>query len=242
MSPPLVVGHRGAAAEAPENTVEAFDLALELGADALELDVRRAGDGALAVIHDATLERTTGGEGPVAERGAGELARLGVPVLRDVLDAYRDVPITVDVKDPGATADVVALVRRLGRVDRTVLYVEDGTERPAFRSYPGRRATSRRQALRFALLDRWRRDRPRPGFPEVVHTPPNPWFVPVVTPGFPAAVHRTGRSVQVWTVNEPKRMRRLSDWGVDAIVTDDVRTAVRVLAGSHGTAGERAKG
>ena len=78
---PLVIAHRGAAAEAPENTIEAFDLSVFLGADALELDVQQAGDGTLVVIHDSTVDRTTEADGPVAGFGGAELERLGVCAL-----------------------------------------------------------------------------------------------------------------------------------------------------------------
>lgn len=224
-----MVAHRGAAAEAPENTLEAFDLAVELGADALELDVRLAADGSLAVIHDETLDRTTPATGPVRGRARGELAELGVPALGEVLGAHAGLPVTVDVKDPEATPAVVGLVERLGRADRTVLYVEDGTHLASFRRYPGPRATSTRQALGFALAGRWLRGPPRPSFPEVFHTPLRRWGLPVVSPGLVRTVHRHQREVQVWTVNGPRWLRRLADWGVDAIVTDDVRRAVAIL-------------
>lgn len=226
-----MVAHRGAAAEAPENTMEAFDLAVELGADALELDVRRAADGALAVIHDATLDRTTVASGPVSGRTGPELESLGVPLLRDVLRRHPHLPVTVDVKDGEATPAVVEALRELDRVERTVLYVEDGTDLPSFRSYPGPRATSTRQAARFALLERWVPGRPGRGFPEVIHTALRWKGLPVVTPGSVRAAHRNGREVQVWTVNDPARLRRLARWGVDALVTDDVRRAVELFGG-----------
>ncbi|HEV3279376.1 MAG TPA: glycerophosphodiester phosphodiesterase family protein [Terriglobia bacterium] len=73
---PLVLGHRGASAEAPENTLAAFDLALRQGADGIEFDVRLSADGVPVVIHDARLERTTSGKGRVDERDARELGRL----------------------------------------------------------------------------------------------------------------------------------------------------------------------
>jgi glycerophosphoryl diester phosphodiesterase len=231
-----VVAHRGASAEAPENTLGAFELAAGLGADGLELDVRRAGDGSPVVIHDATLDRTTDASGPVAARSAAELTDLGVPPLSGVFEAHPALPITVDVKDREAVADVADLATRTGRAGRTVLYAEGGTGLSSFRDYPGPRATSRRQALRFSLLDRWIRGLLPPGFPEVVHTPARHRGVNLVTPGFVRAVHRTDRTVQVWTVNDPERMRRLADWGVDAIVTDDVRRAVDLLGRRPGSA------
>jgi glycerophosphoryl diester phosphodiesterase len=93
-----VYGHRGASAERPENTLAAFRRAVELGAAGIELDVHLSGDGVPVVIHDATLDRTTDGTGPVDGRTAAELAALdagggeGVPTLAQVLDLI----------DPGA--------------------------------------------------------------------------------------------------------------------------------------------
>jgi glycerophosphoryl diester phosphodiesterase len=228
-----VVAHRGAAAEAPENTRAAFDLAVELGAEALELDVRLAADGALAVIHDATLDRTTAASGPVRSRTRRELEELGVPPLGEVLRAHPGLPVTVDVKDPEATPAVVELVEELGRVGSTVLYVEDGTRLASFRDYAGPRATSTRQALRFAVAERWIPGLPGPSFPEVIHMPLRRWGLPVVSPGLVRAAHRHDREVQVWTVNGPSWLRRLADWGVDAIVTDDVRRAVGIFGSAR---------
>jgi glycerophosphoryl diester phosphodiesterase len=222
------VAHRGAAAEAPENTLEAFALAVELGADALELDVRRSSDDRLVVIHDPTLERTTGGSGPVAARSARELEALGVPALERVFELHRDLPMTVDVKEPEAAGAVVELVARFGRTAETILYVEEGTRLPAFRDYRGPRATSTRQAL-FLALARWLPGVPTARFPEVVHTPMRRAGIPVVRPGFVRAVHDSGRAVQVWTVDAPDAMLRLAEWGVDAIVTNDVRGATACL-------------
>ena len=246
-----MIAHRGASAEAPENTLEAFDLSVELGADALELDVQRAADGTLVVIHDPTLDRTTPAEGRVADFDADELGRLGVPALETVLRRYPDLEVTVDVKRPSATSEVVALIGRLGRAERTVLYVEDGTGLEAFTAYGGRRATSTRQAAWLAgelsatgpppaIRARTQSSRaggtapgraPRlpEGFPEVVHTPLGGPAGPIVTEGFVAAVHGTGRTIQVWTVDDPDGMRQLARWGVDGIITNDVRRAVSLL-------------
>lgn len=248
---PAIIAHRGAAAEAPENTMLAFDLGLELGADALELDVRRSLDGELVVIHDATLDRTTSSRGGVVTRNAAELAtvdaRFGtrggrppperaepIPLLRDVFARYVDLEITVDVKDPAAVGDVVSLIEEYDRADRTILYAEDGTRLPAFTGYGGRRATSTGQALWFALLGRWL---PRQGgdtFPEVIHTPMRRHGIPIVSAGLVRAAHKSGRSVQVWTVDDPETMVLLAGWGVDGIITNDVRGAAALFNGPYG--------
>src|SRR5438093_12725949 len=85
---PLVFAHRGGSALAPENTIQAFDNGLRLGADGIELDVRLSRDGIVVVHHDRTLERTTGLSGPVAMRTGAELSRVGVPALAEVLARY----------------------------------------------------------------------------------------------------------------------------------------------------------
>jgi len=73
---PLVYAHRGGAALRPENTIVSFDHGLSLGADGLELDVHLSRDGVVVVHHDATLDRTTGARGPIAQRTAEELAAV----------------------------------------------------------------------------------------------------------------------------------------------------------------------
>jgi glycerophosphoryl diester phosphodiesterase len=136
----LVFAHRGGAALRPENTLAAFDHAMTLGADGLELDVRLSRDGEVVVIHDATLDRTTDARGPVGELTVRELSavdagygfiapdgsrpyrgqRLGVPCLTDVLRRYPGVPMIVELK--GASVDLaraaVAAVRTAGGLGR----------------------------------------------------------------------------------------------------------------------------
>jgi glycerophosphoryl diester phosphodiesterase len=226
--------------------MRAFDLAIALGADALELDVRRSLDGELVVIHDATLDRTTSSRGTVASRQAAELAavdaRFGtlagqpppdrpesIPLLRDVFARYVRLEITVDVKDPAATDAVVRLIEEYDRIDRTILYVENGTRLPAFRTYAGRTATSTRQALWLAMVGRWLPGRGGATFPEVVHSPMRRYGLPVISPGLIRSSQDVGRTVQVWTVDDPETTTLLAAWGVDGIITNDVRAAVGLL-------------
>jgi glycerophosphoryl diester phosphodiesterase len=231
-----VIAHRGAAAEAPENTVEAFDLALQLGADALELDVQRAADGTLVVIHDKTVDRTTAGRGRVAKLDAGELGRLSVPKLEEVFGRYEGLEITVDVKDASASGDVVKMIRSFGRVETTILYVEDGTSLGAFLTYAGRRASSTSQAawLAHELVGAAEEAEAIPAdFPEVLHTELVGPAGPIVTPALVDAVHRTERTVQVWTIDDGRQMCELAEWGVDGLITNDVRRAVTLLKDEH---------
>src|SRR5436189_4356156 len=106
---PLVYAHRGGAALRPENTIASFDYGLSLGADGLEFDVHLSRDGVVVVHHDATLERTTNGRGPLAALTADELCRLdagynfadfrgaagGIPRLDELLRRYPAVPLII---------------------------------------------------------------------------------------------------------------------------------------------------
>ena len=85
----LVYAHRGGAGLRPENSIEAFDHGVSLGADGLEFDVHLSSDGVVVVHHDVTLERTTRGRGRVADHTAAQLTALGVPLFTEVLDRYR---------------------------------------------------------------------------------------------------------------------------------------------------------
>jgi len=110
---PMVVGHRGWLAKYPENTLVSLRAALELGVDALEFDLHLSRDGQLVVIHDAKLDRTTNGQGPVQEKTLAELKRLDaggwfapqfagerLPTLEEVLDLVPDgVLLYAEVKD-----------------------------------------------------------------------------------------------------------------------------------------------
>src|SRR5436305_10973097 len=96
---PLAYAHRGGSALRPENTIAAFDHGLSLGADGVELDVHLSRDGVVVVHHDATVDRTTPGTGAVSALGARELALLDVPALADVLSAFRDSRVIIEMKE-----------------------------------------------------------------------------------------------------------------------------------------------
>lgn len=119
----LCIGHRGARGHAPENTLLAIDTGIRLGADMIELDVQRC-DEELVVIHDPRLERTTNGQGRIAEVGFGYLRSLDagqgqqIPTLKEVLDlAESRVSLNIEIKSAGGTASRVAMALREALAD-----------------------------------------------------------------------------------------------------------------------------
>jgi len=238
---PLVFAHRGGSALAPENTIDAFDNGLRLGADGLELDVHLSRDRVIVVHHDRTLDRTTPLSGPVAARSAAELNSVRVPAFADVLARYPDTRLIVELKvnRPELAVAVVDAVRRAGAVDRICL---GGFGRRVLQTVrrlePDIATSAAREEVRWALYRSWVR------WP-VTRVAYDGYQVPewsgrtrVVSPRFVDTAHRAGLGVQVWTVDREADARRLLAWGVDALITDRpdiiVPLVKRVGAGPRG--------
>jgi glycerophosphoryl diester phosphodiesterase len=220
---PLVFAHRGGGGIAPENTIAAFDNAIALGVDGIELDVRLSLDGEVVVHHDETLERTTNLAGPVARSRADELGRGGVPTLAAVLVRYPDTKIIVEMKLNTAAfaAAVVQVVRAAAAVPRVCLGSFGLRVVRAARILEPAIATSAARAeVQWALYRSWCRV-------PVLRVPYAGYQVPewagrtrVVSRRFVADAHRAGLRVQVWTVDTAEDALRLLDVGVDALITD----------------------
>ncbi|GGS99126.1 glycerophosphodiester phosphodiesterase [Streptomyces chromofuscus] len=121
----LTIGHRGVMGVEPENTLRSFVAAQEAGLDAIELDLHLSKDGALVVMHDTDVDRTTDGSGPIAEKTLAELRALDagrgerVPVFEEVVDAVR-APLQAEIKDVQAARALAAVLRErdlAGRVE-----------------------------------------------------------------------------------------------------------------------------
>jgi glycerophosphoryl diester phosphodiesterase len=248
-----VYAHRGGAALRPENTIEAFDHGLALGADGLELDVHLSRDGVVVVHHDETLDRTTSVRGPIASYTADELARvdagywfrgdglgeefpfrgrgIGIPALRDVLRQYPDARLIVELK-----VNLPELARRAIDEIRTA----DAVERVALGSFGWRvlheaRLYEPRIPTGAATEEtRWALYRSRIGWPlwrtryRELQVPERSGDTTIVTPRFVAHAHRAGLPVKIWTVDDPDDMRRFIAWGADALITDRPDLAVPI--------------
>lgn len=253
-SHPLVYAHRGGAALRPENTIVSFDHGLSLGADALELDVHLSRDGVVVVHHDTTLNRTTGTKGPLASLTADELARvdagywfqaadstgvypfrgqgIGIPRLREVLTRYPDAPLIIELKvnDPELAKRAIEEVRGAGAVDRVAFGSFGWRVLHAAREIEPRIPTGGSQEeVRWALYRSWVRWPLGATRYREFQVPEQSGLTRIVTPRFIQHAHRAGLPVKVWTVNEPADMRRLLDWGADAIISDRPDLAVAAV-------------
>ena len=253
---PLVIAHRGASVEAPETTMAAFERAVALGADAIELDVRVTADDDVVVLHDPTLLRTTGISGAVEamttravhDADAGSTfspdggrsfpfreRNVRVPLLAEVLEAFPHTPLLVEVKTVRAMQALEKLVRRHGAAGRVVPASEHHGALTSFRADPFHCGASRRDIARLYFGALVGAPLPRRGHYGLLAVPYRWRGLEVPTRGFIRAAHRLGAAVHVWTVDDPAEARRLWERGVSGIVTNDPGTmlAARGALGSR---------
>ncbi|SHG09288.1 glycerophosphoryl diester phosphodiesterase [Jatrophihabitans endophyticus] len=235
---PLAVAHRGGAGLAAENTLAAFARSYALGVRYLETDVRCTADGQLVAFHDARLERVTSARGWVRSRTMAELATLAVrgggPIvaLDDVLAAFPDACLTVDVKDPAAVPALARLLHDTGAAARVCVAGARGTWLRALADRVGPQLST---ALSWRELAHLAASRPPRtyGAAAFAHVPLHVGRVPVFRRDLLARAHDAGVRVLVWTVDDPVTMHRLLDDGVDGIITDrpDVLREVLIARG-----------
>ncbi len=219
----LSIGHRGARGHAPENTLLAFDTGIRLGAQMIELDVQRHPSGALLVIHDLRLERTTNGSGRVADRSVDYIrgldAGLGqqVPLLEEVLDLVdQRVAINVELKTPDGTGEAVAqLLRR---------YVGEGWKPEQFLV----------SSFHLPELELFRQAAPEIPIGVLLCGVPLEWAAEAAElsaqalniseefadPRLIGDAKARGLKVYVYTVNEPDEMAQMRKLGADGVFTD----------------------
>jgi glycerophosphoryl diester phosphodiesterase len=234
----MIIAHRGAAGDAPENTMAAFALARRQGADAIEFDVRLSRDGVPVVIHDARIDRTTNARGRVRELSARELRRLDagswfnrrfpgksrarfagqkIPLLRDLLEwmCRQDLPGFLEIKEggrtqPGIEEKILEDIRRT-RTESLVTIISFDF-----------RALERIRALHATIAIGVSVERPTLARRQAEHLAAR-YLVPhwaLATKGFLRRAHASRLGVVVWTVNQPRRMKRKTHDGVDGIITD----------------------
>jgi glycerophosphoryl diester phosphodiesterase len=236
-----IIGHRGNAAHAPENTLESFRQAVALGVDALELDVHLSGDGHVVVIHDPTIDRTTDGSGRIDRKSLAEIRQadagarftrdrgvsfpyrgqgIQVPTLDAVLGEFPTVPLLIEVKADDAAAQVRALIDRHGAGDRCIVASFRETAMEAFHGSGIAQGGSRRDTARLLLPALVRAPVSRPGF-NVLCMPPRHRGLPLPVAGYVRILEPLGIPVHCWTIDDPGDARRLRRKGVRGIISND---------------------
>ncbi|GLG02473.1 glycerophosphoryl diester phosphodiesterase [Alicyclobacillus hesperidum subsp. aegles] len=226
------IAHRGAKSECPENTLPAFTRAVAMGADMIELDVRSAGDGSLIVLHDATLERTTNGQGAVSDMTLAQIRQYDagawfdqrfqgtvIPTLDEVLVTLPHTCLNIELKTGPAerthalVRSVLGCIYRHGAAGRVLLSSFDHTALAAVRSLDPTIALGALFVGRlwppFDLAETLRLDSLHP---DVEHLDPH----------FVAQAKARGYAVFAWTVRSKEALALCLQAGVSGVILDDL--------------------
>lgn len=231
----VVTAHRGGAFTAPENTLAAFERAIEQGADWIELDVQQTADGVLVVMHDSSLKRTTGVDRECRDLTYAEIARLDngswfdpafagerVCTLEEALSLCKGkVRVNVEVKPDGHGGDLerktVEVVNACGMRDQVAIASISYDSLARVKEVDPTMPTLFNMTIAYGRIS---------DIECVDYFSVDDFFV---TQSLVNDVHRAGKTIYAWTVNDPSNMLRLAACGVDGLVTDDVAQA-RALA------------
>ncbi|MFW5869128.1 MAG: glycerophosphodiester phosphodiesterase [Armatimonadota bacterium] len=240
---PLVCAHRGRSGVYPENTMVAFEAAIDVGADFIELDVRRTADGEIVCIHDATVDRTTDGSGEVSEMTLAEVQEVDagvwlgdehagarVPLLRDVLEQIAPrLVVDIEIKQRGIADQVARIVQETGALRRaTVISFDLDDLRVAkdtvpslacglITSRPDDDDVAREHLLIASALECGA------NFISCSHR--------AITRTLVRECHLAGLLLMAWTMDAEEDLQRMIEMQVDALVTNYPERAIELLEG-----------
>jgi len=249
----MVMAHQGGKGLWPENTLYAFERAVEIGVDVLEMDIHSTADGVLVVMHDDTVDDTTEASGKIHDFSLDELQELdagyhwtedeisypfrgqgiSVPALREIFEAFPGILMNVEIKqrEPSIAAALCEIIQEYDREELTLVASFDDATIKAFREACPNVATSvsESEGRLFYILSRL--------FLTEAYSPPAESLqVPEYSGGLHVLTERSMNSaasrnmdVHVWTVNEEEDMRRMIDLGVNGIITDYPDKLLQIL-------------
>ncbi|MFP5319958.1 MAG: glycerophosphodiester phosphodiesterase [Acidimicrobiia bacterium] len=225
---PIAFAHRGGAGDLPENTMSAFQRAVDLGYRYLETDVHVTADGVVVAFHDDVLDRVTDRTGRIADLPWAEVrsAVVGdderVPSLEDVLGTWPEVRVNIDPKHDASVRPLVEVLRRARAFDRVCVAAFSDRRLALVRRLTGNQvctALGPRDIGRLRVAA-WGAALTGPIAGACVQIPVRHGRVVLADRRFVTAAHRRGLPVHVWTVDDPATMGSLLDLGVDGIMTD----------------------
>lgn len=220
---PLAFAHRGGASDNPENTLPAFQHAVDLGYTYLETDVHATADGVLVAFHDADLRRTCGRPGRIDELPWREVSQARVegaepiPRFDDLLEAFPQARINIDCKADSGVDALIAALSRHDCLDRVCVGSFNDARIRRIRGQVGDRLCTSFGPAQIALL---RSGLPVPWGGQCAQIPVRQGPITVLSERTVSRARERGYHVHVWTIDEPEEMARLLDMGVDGIMTD----------------------
>jgi glycerophosphoryl diester phosphodiesterase len=230
-----IIAHRGASHEAPENTLKSFQKAITLGADYIEFDVHRSRDG-IVVIHDEQLKRTTGCEGLVKDFTTGQLSEMDagegehIPTLDEVIQLCNGkIHMQIEVKDAGIAPELIDTLSGNNILDQVLISSFIHDELSIIKDINFYVPCATLDPTGFAWINAWVQ---RTGIIRNAkgrQLDGNHPYHMLVNNRFVRMAHAAGLFVHPWTVDDPARMRKLLECGVDGIITNEPRQLLGIL-------------
>lgn len=238
---PIAFAHRGGAGDEPENTMPAFQRAIDLGYRYMETDVHATKDGVLLAFHDDDLQRTCGVVGRISELSYDEVRRARVagrepiPLMSELLSSWPPARFNIDCKADNAIEPLIELLTTTNSLDRVCVGSFSDTRLRHLRAHFGVALCTSLGPKEVARLRLRKWLRRRPQFPGVyaAQIPLKQGPLTITDRGLVDAAHDAGLQVHIWTIDEPVEMEHLLDIGVDGIMTDRL-TVLRGVLESRG--------
>lgn len=257
ISRPLVIAHQGGDGLWPGDTMYAFEKAVEIGADVLEMDAHITKDGAIVLMHDETVDDTTDGTGLIEVLTLAELRQLDaaykwtkddnktfpyrgqgiqVPALEEVFQKFPHMRYVIEIKLTENSIDkpLCDLIRQYDMQDRVMVASFHDEAMQKFRTTCPEVATSasRTEVRNFVLLGKaFLSGFIAPAYQSIQppYDPKESMNIPIMTERFVRQAHAKNIRVEPWTVNDPELMKQYIEWGVDGIITDRPDLMIEIL-------------
>ena len=257
VSRPLVIAHQGGDALWPGDTLYAFEKAVEIGADVLEMDAHFTKDGQIVLMHDEEVDRTTDGTGLIEDLTLDELSELDaaygwsnddgktfpfrgqgieVPTLGELFQKFPQMRYVIEIKLTQNPIDrpLCDLIRKHNMQDTVMIASFHDEAMQKFRATCPEIATSasRGEVTRFVLLGKlFLSGLIAPQYQSIQppYDPEESMNIPIMTERFIREAHAKNIKVEPWTVDDPELMRQYIEWGVDGIITDRPDLMIEVL-------------
>ncbi len=232
----LAFAHRGGTSNHPENTMPAFQHAVDMGYRYLETDVHATADGVLVAFHDSSLDRVTDSKGAINDLPWDEVSKARIdgtepiPLMADLLSSFPNARINIDIKAKESIKPLADLITDTGAIDRVCIGSFSDARLNAIRDLLGPRLCTSMGPLATLALRIGSYGVPIPSLTAAAaQVPVSLRGIPVADERFIAAAHEQGMQVHVWTIDDPAEITRLLDLGVDGIMTDEPQVLKDIL-------------
>jgi len=233
---PIPFAHRGGAGVFPENTLPAFQNAVDMGYKYLETDVHSSKDGKVFAFHDDSLERVTGHIGKISEMTSKEISKIEIngsakiPTLSELLETFPEVKINIDPKTDSVVMPLINLLKYTNSLSRVCIgsFSDKRIKHVRKELGSGLCISAGPKAVMKFLAGKFHFSTSKPDY-DCLQVPQRYGPVKIITRDFINKAHSRGLQVHVWTVDDRKEMSELLDLGVDGLMTDEPGTLKNVL-------------